>query len=83
MGHEAEFRLARLLQDCNVSFVPLEKASNPLCRDETIDGVSYDLVVPSAQDARLRVKSTVHTANIGQYGESKDALEIREAMSAI
>lgn len=31
----------------------------------------------------LRIKSTVHTANIGQYGESKDDLEIREAADAI
>jgi hypothetical protein len=31
----------------------------------------------------LRVVATVHTANIGQYGESKDDLEIRKAVAAI
>ena len=29
------------------------------------------------------VKSTVHTSNIGQYGESKDALEMTEAKNMI
>ncbi|GMU26368.1 MAG: hypothetical protein AMXMBFR16_12730 [Candidatus Uhrbacteria bacterium] len=83
MGHEAEYRIACLLRDCRLPFAPAEKAENPLCRDVKIDDVSYDLVSPSATQATLRIKSTVHTANIGQYGESKDDLEIREAVDAI
>jgi hypothetical protein len=83
MGHEAEYRITCLLRDCKLPFAPEEKAENPLCRDIKINDVSYDLVSPSASDATLRIKSTVHTANIGQYGESKDDLEIREAAEAI
>jgi len=83
MGHEAEYRMACLFKDCGIPFAPEEKAENPLCRDILIDGMSYDLVSPSAADARLRVLATVHTANIGQYGESKDDLEIRKAVSAM
>lgn len=83
MGHEAEYRLACLLRDCDIPFAPEEKAENPLCRDIKINGISYDLVSPSADNALLRIKSTVHTANIGQYGESKDDLEIREANTAV
>lgn len=83
MGHEAEYRIACLLRDCKLPFAPAEKAENPLCRDVKIHGVSYDVISPSASNATLRIKSTVHTANIGQYGESKDDLEIREAAQAI
>ncbi len=82
-GHEAEYRLACLLSDCGLPFEPEEKADNPLCRDVLIDGMSYDLVSPSKGKALLRVVATVHTANIGQYGESKDDLEIRKAIAAI
>jgi len=78
-GHEAERRLASLLQSLDLSFQPVEKAENPLCRDATIEGVSFDLVVPSVTYPRLCVKATVHTANIGQYGESKDNLEVQQA----
>lgn len=83
MGHEAEYRLACLMRDCGIPFAPEEKAENPLCRDVQIDGMSYDLVVPSERRALMRVVATVHTANIGQYGESKDDLEIRKALTAI
>ncbi len=78
-GHEAEGRMARLLDALNLSFAPLEKATNPLCRDIQIHGVSFDLISPNPDSPRLFIKSTVHTSNIGQYGESKDALEIEEA----
>ena len=78
-GHEAEYRIATLLASVDVPFEPFEKADNPLCRDAQIDGISFDLVVPHVRQPVVVVKSTVHTANIGQYGESKDDLEIREA----
>lgn len=78
-GHEAEYRLATLLEACGIPFEPKEKASNPLCRDVAIHGVSFDLVVPNAEVPLVCVKATVHTANIGQYGESKDHLEVDEA----
>jgi hypothetical protein len=78
-GHEAEHRLAVLLASLEIEFQPEEKADNPLCRDAQIDGISFDLVVPHLLDPRLCFKATVHTSNIGQYGESKDALEVAEA----
>lgn len=78
-GHEAEYRIATLLNKCGVKFVPEEKAENPLCRDAMLYGVSFDIVVPDLENPILLIKSTVHTSNIGQYGESKDDLEIREA----
>jgi hypothetical protein len=79
MGHEGENRLAVLLSACKIAFVPKEKLDNPICPDVQIFGVSFDLVVPDIENAKVCVKSTVHTSNIGQYGESKDHLEIDEA----
>ena len=78
-GHEAEYRLAVLMQNVGLPFEPVAKSENPLCPDQIISGVSFDLVVPDATKPMLVVKSTVHTSNIGQYGESKDDLEVREA----
>lgn len=78
-GHEAESRLARVLRACGLPFVPIEKADNPLSGDVQIHEVSFDLVIPSLEQPSVCVKATVHTANIGQYGESKDHLEVNEA----
>jgi len=78
-GHEAEGRLARIFKDVGIPFVPIEKAENPLCPDAQLYNVSFDLIVPNTSSPKVCVKSTVHTANIGQYGESKDYLEIDEA----
>ena len=82
-GHEAEYRIATLLASLEIPFEPFEKADNPLCRDVQIDGISFDIVIPSGVDPGIVIKSTVHTANIGQYGESKDHLEITEARAWI
>ncbi len=82
-GHEAERRVAFLLFECGLPFEPEEKLDNPKCGDALIDGISYDIICPKADLALMRVKSTVHTSNIGQYGESKDDLEIREARQSI
>lgn len=82
-GHEAEYRLAVLLDQCGISFAPEQKKDNPLCSDAMLNGVSFDLVVPDAGSPLVCVKATVHTANIGQFGESKDALEISEAEAMI
>lgn len=78
-GHEAEHRLAVLFAGLGLSYAPLEKADNPLCPDVQVHGVSFDLVVPNVLKFGLCVKSTVQTSNIGQFGESKGALEIIEA----
>lgn len=82
-GHEAEYRLANLFRALGLPFSPVQKAENPLCRDAQVDGISYDLVVPNEQEPLLCFKATVHTANIGQYGESKDALEVAEAKASL
>lgn len=82
-GHEAEYRIATLLSKCEIPFVPEEKAQNPLCRDALWKGVSFDIIIPDIVKPVVCVKSTVHTANIGQYGESKDHLEIDEARRMI
>jgi hypothetical protein len=78
-GHEAEYRLATLMASLRIPFTPSEKAENPLCRDVQLNGISFDLVIPDDRVPALVFKATVHTANIGQYGESKDHLEIDEA----
>ena len=78
-GHEAEYRLAVLLQNVGLPFEPAAKSESPLCPDQSIHSVSFDLVIPSAERPKMVVKSTVHTSNIGQYGESKDDLEIQQA----
>lgn len=82
-GHEAEHRVAVVLASLGIPFVPEEKATNPLCPDAQIEGVSYDIVVPNLLKPVICVKATVHTSNIGQYGESKDALEIAEARESL
>jgi hypothetical protein len=82
-GHEAEGRMATILSNLQIAFEPTEKADNPMCKDAQINEVSFDLIVPSASNPLLCIKSTVHTANIGQYGESKDHLEIDEARRMI
>ena len=78
-GHEGEYRLATLLATCEIPFVPIEKADNPLCPDVQINGVSFDIVVPNIEAPVMCVKATVHTSNIGQFGESKVHLEVSEA----
>ncbi len=82
-GHEAEYRLAIVLLEAGINFVPKSKAENPLSSDAQLNGVSFDLVIPDLQQPLVCTKATVHTANIGQYGESKDALEIAEAREMI
>jgi hypothetical protein len=82
-GHEAEYRIATLLNKCGIDFVPEEKSENPLCKDAMLHGVSFDIVVPNLKNPTLLIKSTVHTSDIGQYGESKDDLEMREAKEMI
>jgi len=82
-GHEAEGRIAILLTKCGIPFEPRQKADNPMCKDAQIHSVSFDIVVPDLSKPALCVKATVHTANIGQYGESKDALEVDEARRMI
>ncbi len=82
-GHEAEYRIATLLLRLGIPFAPEEKADNPLCRDAMWHGVSFDIIVPNIHQPTVCIKSTVHTSNIGQYGESKDHLEVDEARRMI
>ena len=82
-GHEAEGRIATLLLSLGLEFEPLEKAENPLCADVLIHDVSFDIVSPSARTFRVGFKSTVQTSNIGQFGESKGGLEVREARDMV
>jgi len=78
-GHEAEGRIAQMLFNLGLSFEPKEKATNPMCKDVQLNGVSFDLVAPRLKGIGLCIKSTVQTSNIGQFGESKGALEVIEA----
>lgn len=78
-GHEAENRLAVLFLALGLPFEPVEKAENPLTQDAQVNEISFDLVVPSRNAPLLCVKSTLHSSNIGQYGTSKDLLEVRAA----
>lgn len=78
-GHAAEYRLAVLFASLGLPFAPKEKAENPLCRDAQVDGMSFDLVAPGLDRPRLLVMSTMHTANIGQYGQSKTSGDTSKA----
>ena len=86
-GHEAERRLAAAMLACGIPFGPEEKATNPMCPDiilgTTPDDASFDLIVPSSVKPVMCVKSTVHTSNIGQYGESKDDLEVSHGQKVL
>lgn len=83
VGHYAEKKLAEMLYSLSIPFVPKEKKDNPLSRDATLNEQSFDLVIPNTEDPQIAIKSTVHTSNTGQYGESKDKLEIKEAREAL
>ncbi len=78
-GHYAEYRLAIELNKMNVPFEPKTKLDNPLSRDAQFRGISYDIVIPNGDSPKICIKATTHTSNIGQYGESKDALEVKQA----
>lgn len=78
-GHYAESRIAESLDLLGVPFEPQSKIHQPMSGDVQFKGVSYDMVIPSIDKPLICIKSTVHTSNIGQYGESKDALEMEEA----
>ena len=82
-GHEAEGRLATLLASLELPFEPAAKAENPLCPDVMVHDVSFDLVSPSRSELAVCLKSTVQTSNIGQFGESKGALEVLEAVEML
>ena len=82
-GHEAENRLAVLCVALDIPFDPVGKAENPLTQDAQISGVSFDLVIPSRDEPLVCVKSTLHSSNIGQYGTSKDLLEVRQAAAVL
>lgn len=84
-GGYAEQRLAILLKSMDIPFAPEKKAENGLTADATIAGESFDLVVPSVQNPALCIVSMAHSANIGQYGESKasDAVAARAALQAM
>jgi hypothetical protein len=82
-GHEAEGRIAQVLFALEIPFEPKGKADNPLTGDAQVSGVSFDIVVPAIEIPGLVVKSTVQTANIGQFGESKVDLEIQEAQQVL
>ena len=82
LGHYAEKSLAVQLLKLNIPFEPQQKAIKPISKDITIRKISYDLVIPNASHPKICFKSTVHTSNIGQYGESKDSLEIQEAKNS-
>jgi hypothetical protein len=78
-GHEAEGRIAQLLLNLELQFEPAEKATNPMCKDIQINSISFDIISPNINEVKLCLKSTVQTSNIGQFGESKGALEVIEA----
>lgn len=82
-GHEAEGRIAQVLFALEIPFEPKAKADNPLSADAKISGISFDIVVPEVELPLLALKSTVQTANIGQFGESKVDLEIQAAQNAL
>lgn len=82
-GHYAERILAGALSDLGIPFQPVEKLEPSPKSDVTIDGISYDLVIPDTENPQMCFKCTVHTSNIGQYGESKDYLEIAQASKSI
>lgn len=84
-GGYAEQRLAILLKSLGIPFAPEKKAENGLTADATVAGESFDLVVPNAEAPALCIVSMAHSANVGQYGESKadDARRAKEALAAL
>lgn len=73
-GHYAEQQLASLLHLLEIPLCPKSKTANPVSRDAQFRGISYDLAIPSSRSPLICIKAATHTSNIGQYGESRDAL---------
>ena len=82
-GHQAEARLARICAALDIPFEPKIKAEQDIAPDVTLADTSFDLVFPSVAAPRACVIATVHTANIGQFGESKDKGDIDLAKRAL
>jgi len=84
-GGYAEQRIAILLRSLDIPFEPEKKADNGLTKDVTIAGQSFDIAIPNARDPKVCIMSMVHSANIGQYGESKasDAITAKKALAAM
>ena len=82
-GHHAEWMIAKSLSLSAIPFEPQSKIRQPLSGDVQYRGISYDIVIPSDVNPLICIKSTVHTSNIGQYGESKDALEMKLARESL
>ena len=82
-GHYAEYRLATELEKIGIPFEPQSKLKNKPSADIKFNEISYDLIIPNTIEPIICIKATAHTANIGQYGESKDALEVTEAKNKI
>lgn len=83
IGHYAEKLLAEVLDHLGIPFIPKEKKENPLYGDVVLGGESFDLIIPDDKEPIIAVKSTIHTSNTGQYGESKDKLEIEKAHNVL
>lgn len=72
-GHQPEQRAATMLYNLGIPYEPEEKRTNPLCADAQFQNLSFDLVVPDANQPKLVMRSTVQTSNIGQFGQSRSA----------
>lgn len=92
IGHYAEKVLAEVLDRLEIPFVPKQKKDNPLYGDVTLElqresgeseKESFDLIIPHDKEPVIAIKSTIHTSNTGQYGESKDKLEIEKARNLL
>lgn len=84
-GHGAEQALALLLKQMNVSFVPENKAENPMSADDpNVDKVSFefaqrdenltwsmDLIIGKDDAIKVMVQGLIHTSDPGQYGVNK------------
>ena len=80
-GHYAEYCLVKVLDKMNIPFEPRKKLENPISKDVKFHGISFDVVIPDKIKPKICFKATVHTSNVGQYGKSKDSLEVEEAIN--
>lgn len=84
-GHGCEAALARVLEECGATVLPVGKADNPMgSNDLHVDlnsmqiaprearvTFAFDLLVMGGDDLAVMIQSLIHTSDPGQYGVNK------------
>lgn len=96
-GHGAEQKLAQLLHELDVKFLPEDRYLNPMSSDDpNVDKVNFeiskrdesltwsmDLIIKQDEAIRVMVQGLIHSSDPGQYGVNKSAetVEVKKGLN--